>query len=110
MRLSSSNSRGMEHPCTGKDLVAEMIREFSRRAKIDLMPEDRGKFVLHMSQIKEVRRTARMELDENNNIALRREVFAENAAKERQLREVVVMAEARDSVQRDVVTSQNHES
>jgi len=100
----------MEHPCTGDDLVAEMLREFTRRAKIDLMPEDRGEFVLHMSHIEEVRRAARLELDENINIALRREIVAENAAEKRQPRDAVALAEARDSVQRDVKSSRKHKT
>ena len=82
----------MEHPCTGDDLVAEMLREFSRRAKIDLTPEDHSEFVLHMSHLEEVRHTARLELDENIHIALRCEVFAENASKERQPCDAVALA------------------
>ena len=100
----------MEHLCTGEDLVAEMLREFSRRAKIDLTPEDHGEFVLHMSHIEEVRRAARLELDENINIALRCEIIAENAAEKRQPRDAVAMAETRDSVQRDVKSSRKHKT
>jgi len=69
-RLSSSDSRGKKHPCSVKDLVAEMLREFSRRAKIDMMPEVRGKFVLHVNHLDKVRRMAWLELDENQHRSL----------------------------------------
>src|SRR2546428_78390 len=78
------------------DAVPEVAAQGARRVQIDLAPEDCGELILDIDE-REARDVTGLELDEYVDVAAWAEVVAEHGAEERQLADVMPLAELSDS-------------
>ncbi len=98
----------MEHTRITHDIRPEVTRKIKRCAKVHGAADHRGQFENEAAEAEHARRAPRLKLDKHIDIALGREVVAEDAAKEREAQNAVTPAEVGDLLFREVDAVDDH--
>lgn len=82
------------HPCRTQDIVAEIPAEVRGGPNVCLSPEDVGQFPFDSCQVDQSDAAARLKFDQHIDVTVGVEVFAENRAKQRELSNMMLLAES----------------
>ena len=93
----ASSCRDREAPGFAENFVAEVGAQALGRVQIDLSLEELAQLVLEGDEA-EARGAPRLELDEHVDVALRREVIAEDAPEQREADDAVAPEELGDTI------------
>lgn len=99
----------MQQRRLGDHLVAEVVRELPRRAKVDLAADQLAKLGLHLSNAYQRRRPPGHELHQYVHIGVRTEIVAQDAAEQRKLRGPVLRANGGDAIGRQIDAVDEHD-